>query len=286
MKPKRKGRGNRKSNQDRETPKFGRGGLFTVLWCIRTIDGLKGPGTARNKRKRAYKGDDMGKEPELIRNTGILEAGYGIAPMLVLADRRISKGSKLVYFVLSNYARNKDQAFPAQKTIAEILKIRIQRVSTLIAELEKAGYISKAREGKHGRIIYTMLSDLGNVDRDLFGGTIKKKRGRPRKNPDDPKDKEIIEGMKELESIYFKTFKKKIGHDPEYPFGIGRKTLKGIVKKYGMEKGAKIMDGFFKNDFAKRCGYGINILPKVMNQILMKIGNGGTGEGYGFAEAK
>ena len=147
------------------------------------------------------------KEKVGLEYEGVLKYGYGICPMMILADRRVGSTAVRLYCVLTNFARNKNVAYPRQKIIADILGINVPRVSELTSELEMYGYISKEREGKNGSITYLIKSSIDTeVEKDLFGNfvtekmTVKKEKIKKDTVPG-TKIKEIIARMAYREGL-------------------------------------------------------------------------------------
>jgi hypothetical protein len=222
-------------------------------------------------------------EKELLENTGILGHGYGLAPMLVLADKRLSDPAKLVYMVLMNFARGKGSAFPSQKTIASILnKKNVATVSNRIQELEDTGYIKKTREGQHGRLVYTILNELdGEVQKDLFGSAIKLvKPKRKGKKVEDPKERELKDATKRVLEHYFKKFEDaNRGEKCSFPFGPGNNIVKDCVKQRGEGRAIELIDAFFRHPVAKKKGYSIYTFKYLLNELVVNTPKGGPGAG-------
>lgn len=85
-------------------------------------------------------------------DSGILSDGYGIIPRIVLDDKRLSSGAKLVYSCLCSYGKQKVET--SIRTLCRECGITNKTVSKRLKELECAGYI---------QIIKQTRADGGNA---------------------------------------------------------------------------------------------------------------------------
>lgn len=77
----------------------------------------------------------------------VLAGGFTQLPNLILRDKTISVGAKVVYAALLSYAWHKDCCFPGQEALAEDLGVSKRSVITFLQDLEQAGYLEKVRRG-------------------------------------------------------------------------------------------------------------------------------------------
>lgn len=224
-------------------------------------------------------------EKESLKFEGVLSLGYGILPMMVAADRRLSKGAKILYGVLASYARDKGSAYPKQKTLADILNLNVQRVSELTSELEMYGYIEKTREGKSGGITYTLKAKLKvEVEEELFGTTVTK---RPRV----PKKKKEVKVPKEVSDRFYKRYEalclSELRIDkPDIRYSRDHPIVLRYIEKYGIETMLAILDLYFQDKWARDRYCTITCLQPCFQKLYgeYRKRGGGNGDGYGFKE--
>lgn len=211
---------------------------------------------------------------------GVFAYGYGIVPMMVIADRRLSSSAVRLYGALMNYSRGKNCAYPKRETLSDVLGCTLKTVTELTAELESCGYVTKLREGKHGGLTYTMNLTLQG---ELFSEpqiceTVKSNMKTKQKT-----EKKSETGTEEINSIldvYVNKFKEISGHEPEIVHARDRAIIVRYIKKYGTEKLKEIIELYFKNSWGKKCGYTITSLQTVFNQLLMESNK--KKKGFGF----
>lgn len=105
----------------------------------------------------------MAKGPDKIRYRSAADAaGWTEANNLVLDDNAISDGAFRTYLALRNYARQDDNAFPAQKTLAERRGCSVRSVQLYIGELVDRGLVTVERQGL-GRTNIYWLEPLDKV---------------------------------------------------------------------------------------------------------------------------
>lgn len=213
-----------------------------------------------------------------LKSRGVLENGFGIIPMTVLADRRLSKGAKLLYAVIQVYARGNGSSFPSQKTLGDILNINNENISRASTELEEYGYITKTEDATFGGVTYYVETHI-NVEgqADLFGKTLAKNS-----KPIIPRVKEGSKELKELETIFYDKLMAETGKKPILNFGMLCNTMKKVLKNYGFEKAKELIQYFFQDEFAKKTGYSVTIFQTTINKALMaaKEKTGGNFDGW------
>jgi len=199
---------------------------------------------------------------------GILSLGYGIMPLSVIADRRLSKGAVILYAVLSSYARNNTEAYPGQKKLADILGVRVQTVSELSSELELSGYISKLRNRKNGGLTYRMNSVIPvEVTQELFGEVCSEKKQKEKK----PKSEISIDDITKIKDLYFQLFKEQSPHEPDWTYARDNAIIVKYIKKYGIELLEKLIQEYFKSDWGRKVGFTLPAFQTSINSLLPKI---------------
>ena len=84
------------------------------------------------------------------------QRGWTGVPNFILESKEISVGAKLTYAMLLKYAREQENCFPGQNTLAVDMGTTRQSVNTYIRELKKSGLISVQRRGQGKPNIYTV----------------------------------------------------------------------------------------------------------------------------------
>ncbi len=82
--------------------------------------------------------------------------GFTQIPNFILRDSAVSVGAKVVYAMFLSYAWHNDLSFPGQNRLAEDMGLTRPRVTQLVAELEKAGFVEIQRRGQGKTNIYTI----------------------------------------------------------------------------------------------------------------------------------
>lgn len=77
----------------------------------------------------------------------VLAGGFTQVPNFILKNPDISLGARIAYALFLSYAWNNDYCFPGQDRLATDMGLTRVRVTQLISELEKAGYITIQRRG-------------------------------------------------------------------------------------------------------------------------------------------
>jgi hypothetical protein len=212
---------------------------------------------------------------------GILSYGYGLAPMLITADRRVCSTAFRLYCILSAYATN-GKAFPGQKVLSDILGIRIPRVSGLTSELEMYGYIKKIRDRKNNGLTYELLTNVDvEVEEGLFGTTIIKSKKKRKKKVANKKTipKEDID---RVVTYYFKKFQRTHECDPEWNEAQGRAIIVRYLHKYDLIFMKNILDEWFEDDWGEKVGHTITCLQAGFNRLKIKVERKDNTNGYGI----
>ena len=82
------------------------------------------------------------------------QRGWTGVPNFILESKEISPGAKLTYAMLLKYAREKDNCFPGQDTLAKNMGNGERSVRRWLNELEGVGLISKKRRGQGRSNVY------------------------------------------------------------------------------------------------------------------------------------
>ena len=101
----------------------------------------------------------------LVARKGLLSAGYGTIPKLVMTDRRISIKAKGLYFYLASLSGPSLCAFPSKDLLKWHLQIGHEGSLKYMGELKACDYIEIEREriaGKLGKNIYHLVTNPGN----------------------------------------------------------------------------------------------------------------------------
>lgn len=92
--------------------------------------------------------------------SGIFGKGYGLVPRLVMQDRNLDTGSKLLYAYLCSFTGSERSCYPSREKICFDLGIGNNTLARYLAKLKDCGYIKieKLREnGRFGRNLYILL---------------------------------------------------------------------------------------------------------------------------------
>ena len=84
------------------------------------------------------------------------QRGWTGVPNFILESDQISIGAKLTYAMMLKYAREKDDCFPGQQTLAEDMGSSERSVRSWLKELEESGLISIERRGQGRPNLYTV----------------------------------------------------------------------------------------------------------------------------------
>ena len=82
--------------------------------------------------------------------------GFTQVPNLVLKNKEISAGAKLVYALLLSYAWHNDSCFPGQERLSNDCGKSQGWVSQQMKELEKQGFLEITRRGQGKTNIYAL----------------------------------------------------------------------------------------------------------------------------------
>jgi biotin operon repressor len=84
------------------------------------------------------------------------QRGWTGVPNFILESKELSTGAKLTYAMLLKYAREQDECFPGQDTLAKDIGTSRQSVNAYIRELRDAGMVSVQRRGQGRPNVYTV----------------------------------------------------------------------------------------------------------------------------------
>lgn len=100
---------------------------------------------------------------DVLKFEGIMSRGFGIAPRIVMRDKRLSVEAKAIYCYLQSFAGSNLKAFPNRSTILEELNISKNRYYKYLNELIEYNYIRIEREKTEsnwkGRNIYIIVAN-------------------------------------------------------------------------------------------------------------------------------
>lgn len=96
------------------------------------------------------------KNLQLDTANPVLQGGFTQVPNFILRDPKISVGAKVAYAMFLSYAWNNDSCFPGQDRLAQDMGMSRVRVTQLISELEKAGFVTVQRRGMGRTNLYTI----------------------------------------------------------------------------------------------------------------------------------
>ena len=108
------------------------------------------------------------RKNDAVCNEGILANGYGLAPRMVMRDKRLSIEAKAIYCYLQSLAGSSGKAFPKRETIISDLGISKDRFYKHMKQLMGLDYIRLTKSDKNselrGRNIYLIVSCPGTID--------------------------------------------------------------------------------------------------------------------------
>lgn len=213
-----------------------------------------------------------------LKMDGVLEFGYGIVGMAAVADRRLSSTAFRLYAALQNFARQGSEAFPSQKTLADLLDVEVPTVSNLTSELVDYGYIKKSRDRKNGGLTYTMMHYIDvEVEKDLFGDYITGKKKKPKKETKKKADPRV----RELQDYYTEKFEGK-GESPDYNFSRDNGIFKKYLEKHDVDKMKHIIDAYFECDWGEKVGYTVPGIKTIFNKLILDMAENKKADGFGF----
>ena len=82
--------------------------------------------------------------------------GFTQVPNFILTNKTLSVGAKLYYAMLLKYAREKDECFPGQRTLAEDMGSSERSVRTYQKELEDAELLTVTQRGLGQTSLYKL----------------------------------------------------------------------------------------------------------------------------------
>lgn len=91
--------------------------------------------------------------------------GFTQVPNVILRDKSLSVGAKIVYACLLSYAWQKESCFPGQETLADDCGISKRSVVSALKELETVGYLEKVRRGLGKTNVYALNCTIKTKDR-------------------------------------------------------------------------------------------------------------------------
>lgn len=111
---------------------------------------------------------DIIKEKErTIRLKGfdpVSAGGFTQVPNLILKDKELSAGAKLVYSLLLSYAWHNNMCFPGQDRLANDCGKTQQWISLQMKELEKREFLEIQRRGQGKTNIYVLSYQVKTKD--------------------------------------------------------------------------------------------------------------------------
>jgi hypothetical protein len=87
-----------------------------------------------------------------------LAQGFTQIPNIVLRDRRLTAGEKVVYGLLLSFAWGKEHAFPSHATLAACLGASVDTVQRDLQALAQKGFVRWERRGRTVPNVYTILA--------------------------------------------------------------------------------------------------------------------------------
>lgn len=100
---------------------------------------------------------------DILRFEGVMSNGFGLAPRIVMRDKRLTVEAKAIYCYFQSFAGNSDQAFPKRQTILEDLGMSKDRYYRHLQLLIDCDYIRVERQKDEnnwkGRNIYTVVAN-------------------------------------------------------------------------------------------------------------------------------
>lgn len=102
------------------------------------------------------------KTENKIMLDGVFGEGYGLIPRLVMQDRKLDIGSKLLYAYLCSFTGAERSCYPSREKICFDLDIGSDTLTRYISKLKESGYIriEKLREkGRFGHNVYILVNE-------------------------------------------------------------------------------------------------------------------------------
>ena len=97
------------------------------------------------------------KQPKIVKKDKQPDQRQiAVMPLRALADKRSDNQAIRVFGLVCSYANRAGITWVSRKTIADILKVTPQAVSTQVAQLKRYGYIEVVRKGYKGQRTETM----------------------------------------------------------------------------------------------------------------------------------
>lgn len=97
------------------------------------------------------------KQPKIVKKDKQPDQRQiAVMPLRALADKRLDNQAIRVFGLVCSYANRAGITWVSRKTIADILKVTPQAVSTQVAQLKRYGYIEVVRKGYKGQRTETM----------------------------------------------------------------------------------------------------------------------------------
>ena len=84
------------------------------------------------------------------------QRGWTGVPNFILESKEISVGAKLTYAMLLKFAREENECFPGQETLAKQMGNGVRSVRRWLHELEKSGLLTIKQRGQGRPNLYTV----------------------------------------------------------------------------------------------------------------------------------
>lgn len=92
----------------------------------------------------------------IVHSSAAAQAGFTIIPNVVLLDRRLSLGARMLYGVLKSYAWHHDAVWPGQERVADELGISVRSLREYGRELVDVGLVTIRRRGRGMTNVYSI----------------------------------------------------------------------------------------------------------------------------------
>lgn len=112
-----------------------------------------------------------------------LRGGFTQIPNLILRDRKLSLGAKLVFCLFLSYAWHNDYCYPGQDRLAADIGLVRSRVTAFLGELAKEGFIDVDRKGQGKKNDYTLHFHRRTPDLQMSAGRPLDVRGLTSSSP-------------------------------------------------------------------------------------------------------
>ena len=82
---------------------------------------------------------------DILKFEGIMSQGFGVAPRIIMRDKRLSVEAKAIYCYLQSFAGSSEKAFPSRQTMLDELGMSKNRYYKYLRQLTDYGYIKIER---------------------------------------------------------------------------------------------------------------------------------------------